>query len=280
MYTVKVIYAKKVLYYMFRHFPRVVLPVLPSAILLGIFYRQTRSLTFIREYGSATELTIGGVFGMLFNDNLLYYLLLVPAFFLVISFSCSLLLTMVYKHFRTGKLSVRMPMSNVNNGLESVMPTVAIMIASLLAYKTLFACVVSLLSEIFAPAGDPSGGTVALITILGIITYTMVIYFAMYPIMTSSLMLVYGYTFKDAFSEALRMGGHNDRVQLVVGYAVPFVVNLASSYILMGVNAHPAVIMAVNVVIQLFLISYITLFSIISVFTQQKIERVDLKKLY
>lgn len=280
MYTVRVLYVKKVLYYMFRHFPRVILPVIPSAVLLGIFYRQSRTLTFIRDYGQAADVSIGGVFGMLFQPSFVYYFVLVPAFFVAVSFSCSFLLTMVYKHFRTGKLSVRMPMSNVNHGLESVMPTVAIIIVTLLAYKALFACVVSLLSEIFVPDGHPGGAMTAIVTILGIATYVTVIYFAIYPLMTSSFMLVYGYTFKDAISEALRAGGKNDRGAVIVGYSLPFVLNLIVSYIMMATEAPILVVAVADVIIQLFAVTYLTLFSIISVFTQQKIERIDLKKLY
>ncbi len=280
MYTVSVKYIKQVLYYMFRHFPRVVLPVLPSAILVGIFYRQSRTLTFIREYGNTENLSIGSVFRMLFQSYPVYYIVVLPAFFVMVSFSCSFLLTMVYKHFRTGKLSVRMPMSNVNHGLESVMPTVAIAFLSLLAYKALFACVVSLLSEMFAPVGKPDGGLIAVVTVLGIATYVLVIYFIMFPIMTSSMMMVYGYAFKDAVSEALRAGGKNDRGSLVVAYSLPFVLNIIVSYILMAVSAPGIVLAVADVVMALFTVTYLTLFSIISVFTQQKIERVDLKKLY
>ena len=130
---------------MFKHLPRLILPVAPAAILLGLFYRQSRTLIFIRDYGQASSTMIADVFGMLFSSNILYYLLLLPAFFIVLSFSCSYLLTMVYKHFRTGKLSVRMPLSNVNHGLEAIMPNIALIFLMLLVYKALFGCVVSLL---------------------------------------------------------------------------------------------------------------------------------------
>lgn len=130
-------------------------------------------------------------------------------------------------------------------------------------------------------AGRTSGGAMtAIVTVLGIATYVIVIYFAMYPLMTSSLMLVYGYTFKDAISEALRAGGKDDRGAVVIGYSLPFIFNLIVSYIMMAVAAPLPVVAVADVLIQLFSVTYLTLFSIISVFTQQKIERVDLKKLY
>ena len=60
----------------------------------------------------------------------------------------------------------------------------------------------------------------------------------------------------------------------------PFVVNAVIAYILMAVSAPQVVVIIVNIIVQIFVIAYLVLFSIISVFTQQKLERIDLKKLY
>ena len=49
---------------------------------------------------------------------------------------------------------------------------------------------------------------------------------------------------------------------------------------MMATEAPIPVVAVADVIIQLFAVTYLTLFSIISVFTQQKIERIDLKKLY
>lgn len=265
---------------MFRHFFRVILPVLPSAILLGVFYRQSRTLVFIREYGEAENTMIADVFGMLFSDSAWYYVILIPLFFIVVSFSCSYLLTMVYKHFRTGKLSVQMPLSNVNHGLEAVMPTTGVIILLLLVYKALFGCFVSLISEVFIGSMSPSGGIIAAVAVSGIVSYVFIVFFAMYPLIAASLMLVYGYTFKDAVSESLRTGGKKGFASMVAGYMFPFGVNAAVLYILMALNAPYPVVAVINVALELFVISYVMLFSLISVFDQQKLERIDLKKLY
>ena len=208
---------------MFKHLPRLILPVAPAAVLLGLFYRQSRTLIFIRDYGQASSTMIADVFGMLFSSNILYYLLLLPAFFIVLSFSCSYLLTMVYKHFRTGKLSVRMPLSNVNHGLEAIMPNIALIFLMLLVYKALFGCVVSLLSEIFVGGGEPAIALVAVVAVLGVITYAFVIFFMMYPVISVALMLVYGYTFIDAIGESLRVGGKKDFLPLVFSFEYSFV---------------------------------------------------------
>lgn len=273
-------YVKQTLYYMFKHLPRLILPVAPAAILLGLFYRQSRTLIFIRDYGQASSTMIADVFGMLFSSNILYYLLLLPAFFIVLSFSCSYLLTMVYKHFRTGKLSVRMPLSNVNHGLEAIMPNIALIFLMLLVYKALFGCVVSLLSEIFVGGGEPAIALVAVVAVLGVITYAFVIFFMMYPVISVALMLVYGYTFIDAIGESLRVGGKKDFLPLVLAYCLPFLINAVVSYVLMMLDAPVAVSVIVDIILQLFVIAYTVLFSVISVFSQQKLERIDLKKLY
>ena len=265
---------------MFKHLPRLILPVAPAAILLGLFYRQSRTLIFIRDYGQASSTMIADVFGMLFSSNILYYLLLLPAFFIVLSFSCSYLLTMVYKHFRTGKLSVRMPLSNVNHGLEAIMPNIALIFLMLLVYKALFGCVVSLLSEIFVGGGEPAIALVAVVAVLGVITYAFVIFFMLYPVLSVALMLVYGYTFIDAIGESLRVGGKKDFLPLVLAYCLPFLINAVVSYVLMMLDAPVAVSVIVDIILQLFVITYTVLFSVISVFSQQKLERIDLKKLY
>lgn len=273
-------YIRQVLYYMFRYFPRVVLPVLPSAILLGIFYRQTKPLVFVKDFAEAESTVIADVFGMLFEKNVWYYIILLPVFFVAVSFSCSYLLTMVYKHFRTGKLSVRMPLSNVNHGLEAVMPSVALIMVMLMAYKALFGCIVSLITEVFVGGGAPGIGAAALVAVLGFASYFFVIFFLMYPVVGISLMLVYGYTFTDAIGESLQIGGKKGFLSLLLGYMFPFVVNAVIAYILMAVSAPQVVVIIVNIIVQIFVIAYLVLFSIISVFTQQKLERIDLKKLY
>ena len=273
-------YVKQVLFYMFRHFFRVILPVLPSAILLGLFYRQTRTLVFIRDFGQSDSTSIADIFGMLFIGNVWYYVLLLPVFFVSVSFSCSYLVTMVYKHFRMGKLSVRMPLSNVNHGLESVMPAIGTLMLVLLLYKALFGCFVSLISEVFLSGGAPGGGTIAVVALLGIVSYVFVIYLLMYPMIGVSLSLVYGYSFKDAVGEALRVSGNKHFASLVAGYFFPFFINAVVLYILMAFDAPYAVVALINVFLQLFVITYVTLLSLISVFNQQKLERIDLKKLY
>lgn len=254
--------------------------MLPSAILLGLFYRQTRTLMFIRDFRQAESTSIADVFGMLFIGNVWYYVVLLPVFFVAVSFSCSYLITMGYKHFRMGKLSVRMPLSNVNHGLESVMPAIGIIMLGLILYKALFGCFVSLVSEMFLSGGAPGGGTVAVVTILGIVSYVFVVYLLMYPVMGVSLSLVYGYSFKDAVGEALHVSDDKHFASLVAGYMFPFFVNVVVLYILMPFGIPYAVVALINVFLQIFVITYVTLFSLISVFNQQKLEHMDLKKLY
>ena len=57
-------------------------------------------------------------------------------------------------------------------------------------------------------------------------------------------------------------------------------INAVVSYVLMMLDAPVAVSVIVDIILQLFVITYTVLFSVISVFSQQKLERIDLKKLY
>ncbi len=273
-------YIRKIFIYIFENFRRTILPVLPSAILLGIFYRQTTTLMFIKRFSVTDIRFFGDIFSLLFSSNATYYFLLLPIMFVFLCFSCSYLLAMVYKHFRTGKITMRMPLSSVNHGLETVGIIVSIIFIVMLVYKLLFSCVLSLVITMFPPRGMPSSGMIAFTCIFGIVTYFSVIYFLVYPIMAASVMLVYGYSFKDAMSESLHIRNKDGFYEVLIGYMFPFCVNIVVSYILVAASASATVFAIVNTVLELFAITYLVLFSIIVVFDKYGIERVDIKKLY
>ena len=137
---------KSILQYIFKNFWRTILPVVPTAVLLGFFYRPAFSLTFIRDYSNTEINGLGDVFGLLYSSSPIYWLLILPIMFVVLLISGSYLITMVYKHFRTGKISVRTPLININHGISSILPTILIIFAVMIVYKFLFACLISLIS--------------------------------------------------------------------------------------------------------------------------------------
>lgn len=278
MLTMK--YIRKIIIYLFGNFRRTVLPVLPSAVLLGIFYRQTATLMFIKRFSITDIEFFGDVFTLLFPSNATYYLLLLPIIFVSLCFSCSYLIAMVYKHFRTGKITMRMPLSSVNHGLEAIIIILSIIFIVLLVYKLLFSCIISLIITMFPPKGTPNGGLIAITCILGVSSYFVIVYLLIYPIMAASVMLVYGYSFKDAMSESLHMRNKDKFHEVILCYLFPFFINIFVSYILMAASASVTVFVITNTVLELFVITYLVLFSIIVVFDKCGIERVDIKKLY
>lgn len=273
-------YIRLILKYIGRNIVRTFIPIFPVALFMGLFYQQSPTLVFIKDFGETEIMGFGDVFHLLFPDNPLYYFLVIPIFLILLAFSCSYLIAMVYKHFRTGRLSMRMPLANVNHGLHSVGLCIVLFLTIFLIYRVLFGAIVSLAVSLFMPNGIPGVGLIAFTMILGVVTYFSVVYLTIYPVIAASIMLVYGYSFKDALSDALRTGYRTGMVTLIIAYFFPFVLNALVAYVLISFSAPDFLLNIFNVIVDQFLITYIVLFSVMVVFDLQKIERVDLQKLY
>ena len=271
---------KKILSYMIKNIWRLLLPVVPSALLLGFFYEPAISLTFIKEYAVTGIDSIADVFALIFSTEWAYYAIGLPAFFVIMVASGSYLLSMVYKHFRTGKISVRTPFVNMNHSVGAIMFAIICLFVVMLIYKFLFSCLVSLISMITAKTSVPGAAEITLSCLLGIVTYFPVTYLLMYPVLTSSVMLVYGYRFNEAFSFAIQLRDKPKFYEVELAFMFPIVINAIGSYLLTFLGMPDFINVPIQMVVNTFVLSYFVVFSITVVFDLLQFERLDTRKLY
>ena len=271
---------KKILSYMIKNIWRLLLPVVPSALLLGFFYEPAISLTFIKEYAVTGIDSIADVFALIFSTEWAYYVFGLPAFFVIMVASGSYLLSMVYKHFRTGKISVRTPFVNMNHSVGAIMFAIICLFVVMLIYKFLFSCLVSLISMITAKTSVPGAAEITLSCLLGIATYFPVTYLLMYPVLTSSVMLVYGYRFNEAFSFAIQLRDKPKFYEVELAFMFPIVINAIGSYLLTFLGMPDFINVPIQMVVNTFVLSYFVVFSITVVFDLLQFERLDTRKLY
>jgi len=271
---------KKILSYMTKHFWRLILPVVPSAILFGLFYEQAFSLTFVDKYSVTPIRGLGDVFGLVFSGEWWYYVLLLPVMFIILICSGSYLVSMVYKHFRTGKISIRTPFVNMNHSFGAILFAVFVVFVGMLLYKFIFACIVSFISMIPATTALPGSAEITLTVVFGIITYFPMVYVFMYPILTTSVMLVYGYPVGDAISFALKLHDKPKFYEVEIAYMFPFAICAVVAYLLMALGMPAFVDAIIKIICEIFALSYLVVFSITVVFDLLQIERMDTKKLY
>jgi len=106
------------------------------------------------------------------------------------------------------------------------------------------------------------------------------VYVFMYPILTTSVMLVYGYPVGDAISFALKLHDKPKFYEVEIAYMFPFAICAVVAYLLMALGMPAFVDAIIKIICEIFALSYLVVFSITVVFDLLQIERMDTKKLY
>ncbi len=277
-------YVKETVSYMLSNFWRFLLlftmALVPAAIVAFFMEPQGFGLIIsvdkIRAINDFTD-----IFFLVFSRKLITkHLYVLPIAIILISLSMSYTVGMVDRHFRTGRLSLRNPLSLMNNCFLSILATMLILVCIYLIFKFLLVCVVSLLTLVLGSFKVGEIIIVVLSCIISIVGFCFLLIFVRPIMFTSPNMLVYGYSFKDAFGATLKMGKQADKFQLNVALILPFIVYILIGAVMTIFTINFWIEAVVHTIIIALLMNYITTYIMSAMFDLSGIERRDRKKYY
>lgn len=274
-------YAKETTLYMFRYLPRILLlMIIPSA--LSAFFMDPRGFGLIIPISdlSAVE-NFADIFFLVFSRQLIterFYI--IPIVILLVSVSLAYCVGMIERHFRLGKMSLARPFTLLNVSFMPVLKAFLLLSIIYVVFKILLVCILTLLNLILGSfmIGEIIVAVImALVSIIGMCFLLIVVR----PIMhTSAIMLVYGYTFKDAFAVSLRHSEKNKINSLKIALILPFMIYLILGGIMVLFPVHWLVTAIFHTILLSLLMGYMATYIMIAMFDLSGIERRDNKKPY
>lgn len=270
-------YVKATLKYIFGHFPRIMLISVVPALFFAFFLHPDAFGIIVRAEDIKNVTGFIDELYLCFNPAVTFkrpYLILIGFALLLVSVSYTM--GMIEKHFKVGRLSLRSPLSNVNNCVLPVALMLLIILLAYFVYRLLLFCVLTLLLKIL---GMAAGNWVsAFVWVIGFVGMLALVLILKPVLFTATTMLVYGYSFKDAMGVSLKLCEGVGRVETDFALALPFVSEMLMGTLL-AVFKTPFVVSAIiNTVVITLMLQYVVAFSLIAMYDLAGLERRDLKK--
>lgn len=273
------LYVKKTFSYLSKSFWLLALVSLIPAILLGIFLRPLGFITFLPDYAATAVDAYGDIAELIFNTYALVYVYPIILIFVALALCCSLALSVIEKHFRTGKLMLKAPLADINSSLFPTLKTLAVLVGTYLLWKFLLSGLTTLFHFIFSGQGRPSALNLILSAVVIVALFLTMLFFGVPAVFWTPLMLTFGYSFGDAFIEAVKLAG-KAHWKLFVALAFPFVAVALIQSALEFLTLHIILEKAISSVLYLFMLTYLLAFMMVAMFDLSGLERRDIKKKY
>lgn len=271
------LYIKKTFSYLKKSFWLLALLALPAAALMGLFLRPLSFITFIPQYvrlGADSFADIAWFIFAKFAVTNVYPLILI---FILLTLTCALSLSIVEKHFRVGKLMLKAPLQDINSSLFPTLKTLGVMTAVYLIWDFLMTGIITLLHFVISGAGRPNKLNVILLCIAVTALFILLIFLSLPSLLWAPLMLIFGYSFVDAFIASTRLSGKATG-KLFIGLLFPFAAVILIQYAVSFIPLPQFVFSIIAAALYVLLITYLIPFMMIAAFELTGLERRDVKK--
>lgn len=266
--------------YLFAHLPKLLLlSAVPAAVFAFLLRPDGCGLVFVPA-SLRGDMPFSEVFFLVFGrDVMTKYPYIIPVGVLLLQVSISYTMGVVEKHFRVGKLSLGHPMRNINNCFAPVFKVSAVVLLLYLLFKLLLTCLLTFVSFVMGYVRCSSVAVSAAMSSVAVCAAALFLV-AVRPIMfTAATMLVYGYSFIDAFGVTFKRGSQA-WAELVLALMVPFALYVSVSALLVLAGAGYVISSLVMTVANAAIIQYVVVYVLVAMFEQSGIERRDKKTYY
>lgn len=229
-------------------------------------------VSFVTAFDDPT-ITIDKTFAIIFGDSW-QYIWPVVVISIVQIVGATLIMSAVDKHFRTGKLSIRMPMRLLNNTIFPITVGVVVMcVISILWRFALFGLVA--LAQVVARAfGFPPEVTLVIISLLAVVLFFFHVLVITPILFWAPTMFIYGYRFRDAAATSFKLLSGK---KVFRGLLLPLIVCAAIQILVGFVNQYYAVSVVVNFLIFLATNVYASVYVMITFYEISGLDRRDIK---
>ena len=272
-------YVAKTFSYMKKSFWLLAPIALAPAVLFCLFVRPLGFITFVPDYATTAVTSYADIAWLIFDRYAVTHVYPIVIIFITTVMSVSLALSVIEKHFRTGRLMFKAPLQDINSSLFPTLKTLAVVTGMYLLWKFILSGLVTLMHFLIGGFGMPNSVTIAVVSVLISAIFLVTVFFGVPILLWAPLMLTFGYSFLDAFIEASRMSGKANW-KLFAAFVFPFVIIILLWSILELLPMPVVAMKAIAAVLYLFLIMYISALMMVAVFDLTGLERRDIKKTY
>lgn len=249
------------------------------AALLGIFSRPFAFITFLPEYAATKVNGYADVAGLIFKLPAITAVYPVFLIFVAVTITTALSLSVIEKHFRTGKLMLKAPVHDVNSSFFPALKAVAVISAIYLFIKFLFSGLITLFHFIFSGTGTPTPLNVVVTAVVISGLFLLLVYIAVPAVLWAPLMLTFGYSFVDSVIASATYAS-KATFQLYTALALPCTAITLLQCVIELLPLPPAARMAAGAVLYLFIIVYAVSLMMVAAFELTGLERRDIKRKY
>ena len=269
-------YIKITISYLIKNFWRLFLTLVPASVVCAVFLNPLSSVTslyyMIKEQTSNPRDLI---------ENLdfateWYYIFIYAGVVLVLSVFISYAYITVYRHLRTGKISIRSPFRYVNGGFIPVVKMMSLMGVFMILVQFILTGLLYLINVIFDSLSVPY-------VFFLICAFVLIIFCVLFgnhmlktPLMTMFHMYVYGYGFAEAWSANGKLLDRKIARTMFFCTLIPFFFIIALNYLFVFVTVGVWIEVILRSVVYFFIFAYYITLSIIVMFDLCEIERRDI----
>ena len=261
--------------YLTKNWWRMLIPLLPIAVCAGFFIEPYESASAL--YDVAVKRPngfdeIAKVFHLIPTwQEVLFTLLTIVVGAVFISYS----FIAVYRHFRTGKFSIRTPLPYINSGILPVLKIILIITASVVLYRVVIVFVIVLFNMMLSALHVSYVVTMVFVYVLviaGCLSGTVLLSTS---ILVFPQMYVYGYSLVEAWKGMTNM--ITEPKKLFVPIIVPMLLLVLANYVFILTGAHFAIVVSVRSVLYLIVLAYYIVLAQTIMFAESGFERRDMR---
>lgn len=230
-------------------------------------------VAFVAAFDYAPYQTVSQTFRILFGDSW-QYLWPVVVISILQTFGASLIMSVIDRHFRTGRLSLRDPFRQINNSIFPLAVGVAVMSLLSVLWRFLLFGLVTLVQVVSDAMSLPTGAALAAISVLAVGLFILHVLILTPMLFWAPIMFIYGYRFRDAAASSFKLIAGK---KLFIGLLLP-VLLCAGIQLLVGfLQVHFAIACAVNFLIFMITNAYVTVYVMLTFYGISELDRRDLK---
>ncbi len=265
-------YLKKTFSYLKKNFWLPVTVMILPAVVACFLSTPYWEVSFVSAY-DMTKLSVRSTWHIMFGDSWQYIWPVVVISICQIA-GTTLIMSTVDKHFKTGKLSLRMPFRLINNTVFPITAGVVVMCVFSILWRFIEFGLTSLTLVLCDAFGFAPQATVAVIGLLAAVLFFFHVLITTPILFWAPTMFIYGYGFRDAAATSFKMiSGQKVFRGLFVPLAVCAAVQLTAGFL----NPYYAVSCVVDFFVFLATNVYVPVYVMITFYEISGLDRRDLK---
>jgi len=276
-------FIKESLSYIKRALLRAVIFAALPAVVLGYFLKPVNLFGFLPLYYKGRVDGFFDIIKMFFVESGIKTLFVFLLLFVLLLIYFSISLGMIEKHLRTGKLSTRRLIADLNNNIISTMISFVLFAAVYIVILLLLSVVMTLMHKIVSDGPIPNVMDCIYATILSFLALGLFTRGVMGILFWGPVMQIYGYSFTDSIIETSHIiNGKSFPIFLGIFLPIFFasLIQILLFYIPFSGTAETVINQVINSIVFLGLLIYIPSFIMNTLFEVTDLERRDKNKIY